>query len=134
MKQETKLRQSGCPVAFGLDIFGDRWTLLIIREMMIRGKSTYGDFQAIEEGIATNVLADRLKQLEGQGVVEKHRDPDNRRSFIYSLTEKGRDLAPIMIEIILWSGRHDNRPQAKRDTVEKIKMDRAGFESRIRNG
>ena len=128
------MRQSGCPVAFSLDMFGDRWSLLVIREIMLRGKTTYSDFQNIEEAIATNVLADRLKHLETEGIIAKHRDPDNRRSYIYSLTEKGRDLASIMIEIILWGGRHDQRPQAMRDVVNKIQKDRTGFEKSIRTG
>jgi len=134
MRNKTKMRQSGCPVAFSLDMFGDRWSLLVIREIMLRGKTTYSDFQNIEEAIATNVLADRLKHLETEGIIAKHRDPDNRRSYIYSLTEKGRDLASIMIEIILWGGRHDQRPQAMRDVVNKIQKDRTGFEKSIRTG
>lgn len=132
MRNENKMRQSGCPIAFGLDTFGDRWSLLVIREIMLRGKTTYSDFLDIEEAIATNVLADRLKHLEAEGIVAKHRDPDNRRSYIYSLTEKGRDLAPIMIEIILWGGRHDQRPQAMRAVVNKIKRERDTFEEKIR--
>lgn len=132
MRNENKMRQSGCPIAFGLDTFGDRWSLLVIREIMLRGKTTYSDFLDIEEAIATNVLADRLKHLEAEGIVAKHRDPDNRRSYIYSLTEKGRDLAPIMIEIILWGGRHDQRPQAMRAVVNKIKRGRETFEEKIR--
>lgn len=134
MRNRTKKRQSGCPVAFSLDTFGDRWSLLVIREIMLRGKTTYSEFQEIEEGIATNVLANRLKHLEAEGIIAKHRDPENRRSYIYSLTEKGRDLASIMIEIIQWSGRHDQRPQAMRAVVNEIRKDREGFENKIRAG
>ncbi len=134
MRNQNKMRQSGCPVAFSLDTFGDRWSLLVIREIMLLGKTTYSDFQNIDEGIASNVLADRLKHLEAEGILAKHRDPDNRRSYIYSLTEKGRDLASIMIEIILWGGRHDQRPQAIRRAVDEIKKDRDGFEENIRAG
>lgn len=132
MTQRTKQHTSGCPVAFGLDIFGDRWTLLILREMMINAKKTYGDFLKIDEEIATNILADRLKMLENEGVVQKNQNPNNRRSFIYSLTDKGRDLAPVLIEIILWSGKHDISPLARKDTVAKIKKDRDGFENTLR--
>lgn len=134
MKTQNKNHVSGCPVAFGLDVFGDRWSFLIIREIMLRGKKTYGEFLELEEGIATNILASRLKSLEADGVVTKTRDPENRRSFIYDLTDKGIDLASIIIEIILWSGRHDNRPIAKQDVLDKIKSDRDGFEKRIRQG
>ena len=134
MKAETRKRTSGCPVAYGLDTFGDRWSLLIIREIMLRGKRTYSEFLQAEEGIATNILIDRLKHLEAEGIVEKSRDPDNRRSFIYSLTQKGRDLAPIILEIVIWSGAYDDRPNAMRDVLEKVQRDRTAFEAQLRAG
>jgi len=134
MKAETRKRTSGCPVAYGLDTFGDRWSLLIIREIMLRGKRTYSEFLQAEEGIATNILIDRLKHLEAEGIVEKSRDPGNRRSFIYSLTQKGRDLAPIILEIVIWSGAYDDRSNAMRDVLEKVQSDRAGFEAQLRAG
>jgi DNA-binding HxlR family transcriptional regulator len=134
MKTESKKRSSGCPIAFGLDTFGDRWSLLIIREIMLRGKRTYSEFLTAEEGIATNILVDRLKQLEADGILEKSRDPENRRSFLYNLTQKGRDLAPILLEIVIWSGKYDHRPNAMREVLEKIQSDRAGFEQELRSG
>jgi DNA-binding HxlR family transcriptional regulator len=134
MSVETKKRESGCPLAFGLDSFGDRWSLLIIREMMLSGKRTYSEFLEAEEGIASNILVARLKRLEAEGIVTKTRDPENRRAFIYALTQKGRDLAPILIEIIIWSGLHDARPFAQREVLEKIAEDRDGFEATLRNG
>ncbi len=134
MRNENKKRESGCPIAFGLDTFGDRWSLLVIREIMLRGKRTYSEFLEADEGIATNILINRLKHLEAEGIIEKSRDPDNRRSFIYTLTKKGRDLAPIILEIILWSGEHDHRPTALRDVLGKIRKDRAGFEAELRSG
>jgi DNA-binding HxlR family transcriptional regulator len=134
MRNESKKRRSGCPIAFGLDTFGDRWSLLIIREIMLRGKKTYSEFMAADEGISTNILIDRLKHLETEGIVEKQRDPENRRSFAYTLTKKGRDLAPIILEIVLWSGAHDHRPFALRDVLKKIKEDREGFEAGLRAG
>jgi len=133
MRHENKKRQSGCPIAFGLDTFGDRWSLLIIREIMLRGKKTYSAFMEAEEGIASNILIDRLKHLETEGILEKSRDPDNRRSFIYALTKKGRDLAPILLEIIIWSGAHDDRSVAMRGVLENIKKDREGFEASLRS-
>lgn len=134
MKPETKKRASGCPITFGLDTFGDRWSLLIIREIMLRGKQTYSDFLQAEEGIATNILIDRLKHLEGDGIVKKSRDPNNRRSFIYTLTPKGRDLAPILLEIVIWSGTYDDRSNALHDVLEKVRHDRKGFEAELRKG
>jgi DNA-binding HxlR family transcriptional regulator len=132
MKTEDKKRKTGCPIAFGLDTFGDRWTLLIIREIMLRGKRTYSEFLEADEGIASNILIARLKHLEAEGIVEKSRDPDNRRAFIYELTKKGRDLAPILLEIVIWSGMHDDRPFALRTVLEKIEHDREGFETSLR--
>jgi len=128
------MRESGCPIAFGLDTFGDRWSFLVIREMMLKGKKTYSDFLEIDEGIATNILADRLKHLEAEGIVSKSRDSENRRSFIYELTKKGRDLAPIIVEIIVWSGKYDQRPVALRNVLDEIEKDREGFEAEIHSG
>ena len=134
MKAENKKRETGCPIAFGLDTFGDRWSLLIIREIMLRGKKTYSEFLEADEGIASNILIARLKHLEAEGIVEKSRDPNNRRAFLYELTRKGRDLAPIMLEIIIWSGLHDDRPYALRTVLKKIKKDRKGFEASLMAG
>ncbi|MBL4720675.1 MAG: helix-turn-helix transcriptional regulator [Alphaproteobacteria bacterium] len=132
MRNENKKRQSGCPIAYALDTFGDRWSLLVIREMMLKGNKTYGEFLEADESISTNILADRLKHLETEGVIEKARDPDNHRSFIYTLTDKGRDLAPIMLEIIAWGGKYDQRPFALRAAPERLQNDRAGFEAELR--
>ncbi|NNK65306.1 MAG: helix-turn-helix transcriptional regulator [Rhodobacteraceae bacterium] len=127
MTNSDAKRPSGCPIAFGLDTFGDRWTLLIIREMLFRGKSTYGDFLAADEGISTNILANRLKHLEAEDIVMKRRDPENFRSFLYELTPKGFDLAPILIEIVRWSGRHDDRPDRLTEMVNRVENDREGL-------
>ncbi|MBL4599994.1 MAG: helix-turn-helix transcriptional regulator [Rhizobiaceae bacterium] len=134
MKKLENKRQTGCPVTFGLDTFGDKWTLLIIREMMLKGMKTYSDFLAADEGISTNILADRLKHLENEGVIEKARDPENGRSFTYSLTEKGYDLAPILLEIVTWSGKHDHGPNARTSVLKKIQNDREGYEAKLRSG
>ncbi len=133
MTKKQRQHETGCPIAFALDIFGDRWTLLILREIMIKGKKTYKDFLSIEEEIATNILADRLKLLENEGILNKQQDPQNRRSNIYSLTEKGFDLAPVLVEIIQWSGKHDTRPFALRETVDKMKKNKAEFEKTLRS-
>jgi len=87
----------------------------------------------MEEGITTNTLADRLKHLQVEGIITKARDPDNRRSYIYSLTGKSFDLAPIVLEIVSWSGKYDARPFAVRTVFNKIKNDRRGFEAQIRD-
>ena len=124
-------RPSGCPVTFALDTFGDRWTLLIIREMMFHGRRTYGEFLEADEAISTNILANRLKQLEFDGIIAKRRDPDNFRSFIYELEPKGWDLAPILLEIIQWSGKYDTRPGRLMHMVERVRNEREALEQEI---
>lgn len=131
MKTDTKKHQSGCPVAFGLDIFGDRWTLLIIRDMLLHGKRTYSDFLASDEKIATNILASRMKHLEEEGVVTRARDPDNRRSFIYTLTNKGLNLTPVLLEIVRWSGDYLRLNKYRQGLIQRIDNDRDGLIAEI---
>ena len=102
-----KKRRSDCPISTALDIFGDKWTLLIVRDLLFKGKRSYGEFLNSEEKIATNILADRLSLLEQSGIVNKSVDPANGVKFIYKLTAKGIDLLPILVETILWSAKHD---------------------------
>ena len=132
MVHPTKKRDTGCPVAFGLDTFGDRWSLLIIRDLIFKGSETYGEFLEADERIATNILADRLKYLEIEGIIRKSRDPDNRRRFIYSLTEKGCDLIPVILEIVRWSGKYDPNTFALKKNLDRIETDRDGFVAEIR--
>jgi DNA-binding HxlR family transcriptional regulator len=99
--------RSHCAVNYGVEVFGDRWSLLIIRDIVFAGKRTYGAFLKSEEGIATNVLASRLAFLEGQGILSKAPSLEDGRKDVYTLTEKGLDLIPIMLNIVLWSAQHD---------------------------
>ena len=101
--------RSHCAVNYGVEVFGDRWSLLIIRDIVFAGKKTYGEFLKSEEGIATNVLASRLGFLEEQGILSKAPSHDDRRKDIYTLTEKGLDLIPIALNIVLWSAKHDSK-------------------------
>jgi DNA-binding HxlR family transcriptional regulator len=105
-KKKLKPR-SGCPVNVSLERFGDRWSLLIIRDLMIRGFRTFKEFQESGEGIATNILADRLKKLEVTGFITAEPDDTDRRSISYRLTEKGIDLAPLVLELLIWGARHE---------------------------
>ncbi|WP_395373073.1 winged helix-turn-helix transcriptional regulator [Marinicella sp. W31] len=100
-------RHSPCPLTYVLDILGDKWSLLIIRDMLIRKYCRYNQFLESDEGIATNILADRLKKLEKSGIITKAKDPDNRRQNIYEVTQKGLDLIPSMLHLVRWSCRHD---------------------------
>src|SRR5262245_46766735 len=120
-------RRSDCPTAYALDIFGDRWTLLVIRDLMFGGKRRYGDFLDSEEGIATNILSDRLLRLEARGIVAASVDPRDRRRKVYRLTERGIDLAPLMVEMILWSARHDRLTAASKTFVRRAGRDREGL-------
>tara|TARA_R110000868_G_scaffold1500_11_gene11768 strand:+ start:4770 stop:5216 length:447 start_codon:yes stop_codon:yes gene_type:complete len=134
MKNETKKHDSNCLVAYGIDTFGDRWSFLVLRDMMLYGKCRYGEFLCCEEQIATNVLAQRLKHLEREGIISKARDPENRRSYIYSLTDKGLDLAPVLLEIIRWSSRHLEMNARRRRLLKRIETDRDGILADIRDG
>ena len=104
MVSPEKLR-SDCPVNFGLEAFGDKWSLLIVRDIVFWGKKTYGDFLRSDEGIATNILASRLAQLEKEDLLKKTPFAGDKRKDIYSLTEKGMELIPLLVEIVAWSGK-----------------------------
>ena len=99
-----------CPITSGLDIFGDKWTLVIIKQMLFEEKSTFKDFTGSQEAIATNILSSRLKQLENLGLIHKGNRPDNKKTNIYTLTEKGLSFTPILVELMLWS----------RDNIQEI--------------
>ncbi|MDJ1479931.1 helix-turn-helix domain-containing protein [Cytophagaceae bacterium YF14B1] len=103
--KELKQR-STCPVSTSLDVLGDKWTLLILRDMVFADKSTYGQFLQSAEKIATNVLVDRLAVLESHGILTKVVASDKKSKFTYSLTEKGIDTIPIIVELILWGTKH----------------------------
>jgi DNA-binding HxlR family transcriptional regulator len=122
----SKRRRSDCPIHFALEVFGDAWTLLIVRDLMFKGRSTYSDFLRAEEGIATNILADRLARLGANGIVS--RVPGGR----YQLTAKGADLLPILLEIIRWSARYDPSTAAAPEFVRKLRKDRDALERELR--
>ncbi|MHB1021588.1 MAG: winged helix-turn-helix transcriptional regulator [Acidobacteriaceae bacterium] len=108
MAQKLKpKRRSGCPVSISLEIFGDRWSLLILRDLMVRGFQTFKQFQESGEGIATNILAERLRRLEESGILSREAEPTDGRRTNYRLTEKGIDLAPVLLELLIWGARHE---------------------------
>lgn len=100
-------RRSGCPVSVSLDLLGDRWSLLLIRDMMVRGYRTFREFQHSGEGIATNILTDRLQRLEAGGIVIREAAKEDGRSTYYRLTPKGIALAPVLLEILIWGAHHE---------------------------
>lgn len=105
--KEVHQHRSGCPVSVSLEIFGDRWSLLIIRDLMVRGFRSFKEFQNSGEGIATNILAARLERLQRAGIVGAEVDQEDARRVNYRLTEKGIDLAPVMLELLIWGARHE---------------------------
>lgn len=117
-------RRSGCPVSASLDIFGDRWSLLIVRDMIVRAFRTFKQFEDSGEGIATNILADRLRKLEAAGIIHRERDSQDRRSIHYRLTEKGIDLAPVLLDLLIWGARHEET-EASCAAIEAMAQNRA---------
>jgi DNA-binding HxlR family transcriptional regulator len=124
-------RRSGCPVSTSLEIFGDRWSLLIIRDMMVRGFRTFKEFQASGEGIATNILADRLKKLEAAGILTAEVEEADARRLNYRLTEKGIDLAPVLLELLIWGARHEETA-APCAFIEHMEKNRGGVLAEVR--
>ena len=100
-------RRSGCPVSISLEMLGDRWSLLVIRDLMVRGFRTFKQFQGSGEGIATNILGDRLRKLEAAGIITAAVEQADRRRVSYRLTEKGIDLASVLLELLIWGARHE---------------------------
>jgi DNA-binding HxlR family transcriptional regulator len=120
-----KKRESECPVCQALDVFGDKWSLLVIRDLIFGGCKTYTDFLEGGEGISTNILADRLRSLEAEGLISKRAHPENKVKYIYELTEKGIALVPAMLEMIAWAADHVEgvHPDAKLFSA-RLKTDR----------
>jgi DNA-binding HxlR family transcriptional regulator len=106
-KKAVAKRRSGCPLNASVEMLGDRWSLLIIRDMMLRGYRSFKEFLESDEGIATNILADRLRRLEAYGIIRAEADEFDGRKMIYELTPKGMDLAPVLTEMVLWAARHE---------------------------
>ena len=121
-KTPAPKRRSGCPLNASVEMLGDRWSLLILRDMMLRGFRTYKEFLSSYEGIATNILADRLKKLIAYGILATEQDPTDGRKLIYVLTPKGIDLAPVLTEMVLWAAGHEETEnQALVRTMQKDK-------------
>jgi len=112
---------SGCPVRFGMSQFGDKWSFLIIRDLMFKGRNYYHEFMEAGEGISTNVLATRLADLESNGIVSKSKDPAKGSRFIYSLTQKGIELMPMMLAMMDWSEKYDAETEVPREFIQKLR-------------
>jgi len=107
---KRKLRgrsSSKCPITFALDVFGDKWSLIILRDMLFKRKKYYGEFLDSAEKISTNILADRLSKMEAEGIISKTHDPQNLSKYLYCLTQKGKDLLPLLLEMVQWSAKYN---------------------------
>ena len=124
-------RRSQCPIVFALDIFGDRWTSLLVRDIGIYGKQYFGQFEGAEEGIATNVLTDRLRSLQEIGVLDSRPDPEDGRRVLYEPTEKGLGLIPLLVEMLAWGGRYDPKSKVPAKVLREIERDRDAFVAKI---
>ncbi|MBL7818830.1 MAG: helix-turn-helix transcriptional regulator [Saprospiraceae bacterium] len=120
-------QRSECPISCSLDVWGDKWSLLIIRDLMFAKECTYGDFLKSDEKIATNILASRLQALEENQLIVKLDHPDSKAKVLYKLTQKGIDLLPIMIEINLWAEKYFTIPEERKGMLEEVKKDKDGF-------
>lgn len=129
-KSSRPKRRSGCPLNASVEMLGDRWSLLIIRDMMLRGSRTFKEFLGGYENIATNILADRLRRLESDGIIEMQRDPRDGRKQVYLLTQKGIDLGPVLAEMVLWASAHEDT--GNEELVRELKKDKEKFVESVR--
>ena len=127
MSQSSRHEKSTCPISYSLDLFGDRWTLLVLRDLILHGKTRFAEFQDSDEKIASNILAERLRRLESQGVVARRKDPADARQNIYAVTDKGRSLTPVLLEIAAWGATYDPLTGAPEGFAESFYADREGY-------
>jgi DNA-binding HxlR family transcriptional regulator len=126
--------RSHCPINFGLEIFGDRWTLLVLRDLLLLGKRSYKEFLASEEQISTNILAERLERLLAAGLVTAERVEGDNRQIRYEPTSAGRALLPVLIEMAYWGAIHDPDTAAPGAFVKSYRKDRDGLLKAIASG
>jgi DNA-binding HxlR family transcriptional regulator len=118
--------RSTCPISSSLDLFGDKWTLLIVRDLLYHGSRTFKDLFQSEENIPSSRLADRLKKLENMGAITKDKHPTNKKVFIYNLTQKGKDLAPAIVDLIAWGNKYleDHISEESKAFADKLNKNR----------
>jgi DNA-binding HxlR family transcriptional regulator len=132
MKRKLPPRRSNCPIACALDLIGDRWTLIVLRDLIMARKRYFQELLDSNEGIATNILASRLKVLEATGLVTRHMDPAQARRVIYAPTEKAVDLLPVLIELVRWSMKYNSGSAAPAHFVRRLAEDPAGLIADLR--
>lgn len=124
--------RSHCPVNYTLEHFGDKWSFLIIRDLMLKGKRHYNEFLEAGENVSTSVLGDRLKKLEEVGIISRGEDTVKKSRIRYSLTRKGIDLLPVLIEMILWGGINDELTEAPKEFLKQATLNRESLIQEIR--
>ena len=129
-RSETPPR-SACPINHAVELLGDQWTLLILRELIFRHRRTSSELSEMEEGIASNILRDRLVHLQDAGLLVGSPDPDDGRRTFYELTDSGRRVAPILLEFMVWSWHHSADVDIAADLVSSIEADRVGAASQV---
>lgn len=125
--------RSSCLIASALDLIGDKWSLLIVRDMLLNNKKTFKEFFSSDEKVASNLLSSRLKLLESLEVITKGKLDTNKKENIYLLTEKGLDLAPLIMEIVLWSDKHVRKYNRGMNKIQKVKDDNLTYIKNIQN-
>ena len=119
-------RSSG-PISSALDVIGDKWSLLIIRDIIFYGKNNFSEFEKSPEGISSNILADRLQMLVEERILTKHKDPTNRKRINYKITPKGVDLLPVLVEMIIWSDEYLNISNEAREFATRLNAHKDGI-------
>ena len=125
--RSSTLQRSGCPISTSLEGIGDRWTLVVLRDLILWGKTRFAELQASDEQIASNILSDRLKRLECDGFIDVGADPEDARKKIYTPTTKGLSLTPVLLEIAAWGASHDPNTGAPDGFSEAFYADREGY-------
>lgn len=124
MNNKTPSYRSTCPINTTQELLGDKWSLLVVRDIMFMGKKYYGEFLNSPEKISTNILADRLVKLEDAGVITKTTDKDNLSKYIYTLTTKGIDLMPMLFEMIAWGDKYITPSKLPKEFLRRLKSDK----------
>lgn len=130
--EEIIMKRSNCPISKVLDLVGDKWSLLILRDMLFFGKETYSDLQNSDEKMATNILSTRLEKLEQEGLISKRASEQDKRKKLYKLTEKGIDMLPILLDMIVWSAKYARDTHIPEGLVDKINDDRNSVIEQLR--
>src|SRR5210317_1288317 len=126
--------RSHCPINFTLEHFGDKWSFLIIRDLIFKGKRHYNEFLEAGEKVSTSVLGDRLKKLEEMGIISKGEDVVKKSRIRYSLTQKGIDLLPILLEMIIWGGLNDELTESPKEFMDQAQNNKEDLIKQIRKG